>query len=560
MLKHIKVKITLVITLAIILSMGIVTVLSIYSMRQLGLNDSEKILHLLCENGQRNLDSYFIGVERSVDLLSSYVEEDLETTDLEDLDDHVDRVRGIFDNIASQTNGILTYYYRIDPDISRDVKGFWYIDEYGVGFEEHAVTDISSYDTSDMSSLVWFTVPKLYGRAVWLPPYETENLDVYVLSYNVPVYKDGTFIGVIGIEIDYSTMATQVNNIRLYDTGYAFINDDEGNIIYHPYIDVLSLPEDQIPSVPDGLLVEGLSRYTFDGVEKECVCLRLHNGMRLNVCVPLDEINGNWEALLRKTVFSSVFVLIVFVLLALYFSGTLTKPLLELTKAAKQISEGDYGVIIRHQSNDEVGVLARSLDQLVTNLRTSIDRLKEDNMTLEEATIRDSLTGVRNRFALRRDYETFGEKDIHIMMLDIDDFKTVNDTYGHSVGDYLLKKTGDALIDQFGADNSYRYGGDEFLVVYADISETDFKKALAELEQQLNEMYVDDKKLPVHFSAGYVYGKTVLLDDLRLMLRQADELLYEAKSAGKNLFIGKPYNRDYAESIKKKEHDDFRHG
>lgn len=63
----------------------------------------------------------------------------------------------------------------------------------------------------------------------------------------------------------------------------------------------------------------------------------------------------------------------------------------------------------------------------------------------------------------------------------------------------------------------------------------------------------------MHFSAGYVYGKTVLMDDLRLMLRQADELLYEAKNAGKNLFIGKPYNRDYAERIKKKEQDAFRH-
>lgn len=559
MFKHIKVKVTLVITLAIILSMSIVTVLSMYSMRQLGIADSEKILHLMCETGQKNLDSYFISVERSVDLIATYVETDLEDTDLEDLDQHVDRVRDMFENIASQTNGVLTYYYRIDPEVSRDVKGFWCVDEYGAGFEEHTVTDISSYDTTDTSDLVWFTVPKVYGRSVWLPPYETENLDVYVLSYNVPVYKDGQFIGVIGIEIDYTTMATHVNNIRLYDTGYAFIDDEYGNIIYHPYIDVLSLPEDQIPKVPDGLLIEGLNHYTFEGIEKEGVRLKLHNGMFLTVSVPVNEINGNWEALLHKTFYSSIFVLIIFALLALYFSGTLTKPLIELTKAAKKVSEGDYNIIIKHHSNDEIGILSRSFEKLVSNLRTNIERLKEDNMSLEAATIRDSLTGVRNRFALRRDYELFNEKDIHIMMLDIDDFKSVNDNYGHSVGDYLLQKTGDALIDQFGADTCYRYGGDEFLIVYSDISETDFKKALANLEYQLGEIYVDDKKFPVHFSAGYVYGKTVLMDDLRLMLRQADELLYEAKNAGKNLFIGKPYNRDYAERIKKKEHDAFRH-
>ena len=50
---------------------------------------------------------------------------------------------------------------------------------------------------------------------------------------------------------------------------------------------------------------------------------------------------------------------------------------------------------------------------------------------------------------------------------------------------------------------------------------------------QLEEIYLDDKKMPVHFSAGYVYGKSLLQDDLRLMLRAADDLLYKVKENGK---------------------------
>ena len=61
--------------------------------------------------------------------------------------------------------------------------------------------------------------------------------------------------------------------------------------------------------------------------------------------------------------------------------------------------------------------------------------LQEDNLSLEAAIIRDSLTGVKNRFALRRDYDKYFEKDVHLMMIDIDDFKKVNDNYGHSVRD-----------------------------------------------------------------------------------------------------------------------------
>ena len=64
----------------------------------------------------------------------------------------------------------------------------------------------------------------------------------------------------------------------------------------------------------------------------------------------------------------------------------------------------------------------------------------------------------------------------------------------------------------------------------------------------------------VHFSAGYVYGKTVTQDDLRLMLRQADDILYQAKGSGKNTFIGEKYERSYAEKIMKKEEEAFRQG
>ena len=559
-MRHIKTKITLIIIVAIILSMGIVTLLSMDSIKRLGQEDSEQILMLLCETGQKNLDSYFVSVEQSVGLIASYVETDLEQTDIEELPEHVDRVRSIFEDIASKTNGVLTYYYRIDPEVTSDTSGFWYVDTEGTGFVEHAVTDISQYDTADTSDIVWFTVPKVTGEPVWLPPYETENLNVYVLSYNVPVYKNGDFIGVIGIEIDYSTIANQVDNIRLYDTGYAFIIDEDGGIIYHPYLDILTMTPDEIPAVPDGMLSEGVNtRYVFDGVEKQGVCLTLHNGMKLTVSVPVDEINGHWESLVSKTVYASIFVLLIFGLIAMYVSGTITKPLIELTKAAQKVSAGDYDVDISYRSNDEVGILSHAFEDLVTNLRVNVAKLKEDNARLEEASIRDALTGARNRFALRRDYDTYIDKEVHLMMFDIDDFKSVNDGNGHAIGDYLLKKTSDILINNFGKENVYRYGGDEFLIITGDVTEKDFKRILSNLSNELSIISLERKQLPVHFSAGYVYGKISLQEDLRLMLRQADELLYEAKSSGKSMFIGKEFDREYADSIIKRAEDCFRH-
>ncbi len=99
--------------------------------------------------------------------------------------------------------------------MSATVPGFWYTNLDGKDFTEHPVTDISRYDTEDTSQLVWFTVPKKTGSPIWLSPYITDNLDVRVLSFNYPVTYRGRFIGVIGIEIDHTTMAEQVESIRL---------------------------------------------------------------------------------------------------------------------------------------------------------------------------------------------------------------------------------------------------------------------------------------------------------------------------------------------------------
>ena len=87
-----------------------------------------------------------------------------------DLQAHVDKMEVFFGKVARQTNGVLTYYYRIDPSVSDKVDGFWYVDANGNGFVEHEVTDITQYYINDTTQLVWYTIPRASQEAVWLPP------------------------------------------------------------------------------------------------------------------------------------------------------------------------------------------------------------------------------------------------------------------------------------------------------------------------------------------------------------------------------------------------------
>ena len=196
-----------------------------------------------------------------------------------------------------------------------------------------------------------------------------------------------------------------------------------------------------------------------------------------------------------------------------------------------------------------IGRLRRKYAETERMLREQNKDLAEDNQHLEAASMTDDLTGVRNRFALRRDYSRFANRDVHVMMLDLDNFKGINDQFGHTAGDHILKRLSAALADSFGAQWCYRYGGDEFLVILPDVEEGEFLGKLESLKRRVRQIDLDEQRLPVHFSAGYVHGLCELSYDLRLMMHQADSNLYDAKGLGKGCYVGRAFSRAFAEAL-----------
>ncbi len=462
-----RTKITMLTTCITVFAVVVVTVLSVVFIQNTEHRKSDQLLLLLCETGERNLDYYFDSVEKSVRKVATFTERDLDGLDDEHLEKHAERVSQYFDEIANKTNGVLTYYYRIDPGVSDKVKGFWFTNLDGTDFVEHEVTDITQYDTEDTSKLVWFTVPKHTGNPVWLPPYITDNLDVKVISYNIPVYYRGQFVGVIGIEIDHSMMAGQVESIRLYNNGYSFLTDAEGNLMFHPRIDIAQLTEGTAPTIPDGLLSDStFTTYTFDGEEKEAVWLRLGNGMRLYVSVPERETDGDWRQLINTVLIAAAIVLALAILLTRIIMRKITRPLLQLTEAAKKTDNGDYDFTLDYNGKDEVGTLTRTF-------RRMADHMKEHISELNKRVYVDALTSVRNKGAFANYIEELQTKveedpehtEFAIAAFDCDDLKSVNDLYGHEKGDIYLKTSCRMICKVFQHSPVFRIGGDEFAAV-----------------------------------------------------------------------------------------------
>ena len=532
-----KSRITLLTICVTVIAVVAVTTVSVLFITNSEKREAEQTLLLLCETGERNLDYYFNGVEKSIGKVADYANSDLDGLKEDGLDDHVERVREYFDTVANRTSGVLTYYYRIDPDFSTKADGFWYTNLEGDEFTEHEVTDITKYDTNDTSQLVWFTVPKATGEPVWLPPYITDNLDVRVISYNIPIYQRGKFVGVVGIEIDYSTMAEQVESIRLYNNGYAFLTDASGSLIYHPYIDVPALSEDKIPDIPDGLINEStFVTYTYEGVKKEAAWLPLANGMRLTVSAPVDEIDGDWQKLIKEIIMISLVIILVLSLATWLFSSGITKPLQELTAAAMLVEQGNYDFDLEYDGDDEVGRLTSTFRELAGHVREHITDLSKRVYV-------DALTSVRNKGAFSAYLDDLQNKmdnpsenlEFAVCVFDCDDLKTVNDKYGHDKGDIYLKTASRLICRIFQHSPVFRIGGDEFSAV---LHNEDFRNRDELIERFENEKAIINSSTDklweqVHITMGLSVFNPSMDHAIIDTVRRADKDMYGNKRAKK---------------------------
>lgn len=531
-MRSIRAKFILLTLSAIIAALSVATYIGVYSIKTLGKSDADQMLHLKCTTGAMNLETYFDDVERSVETVATLVQDNLETMPDEQFVNEVENVRHLFSKIAHNTNGVLTYYFRVAPEFSKEHSGFWYVKQNGREFQEHEVTDISQYDTNDTSTLVWFTIPKAEKKGVWLPPYHTENLGARVISYNVPVYRHGQFVGVVGIEIDYGTLVSEVEKIKLFENGYAFILDEHSNVIYHPQLDsTLQYGEKIAIDTPDAVKGAQHVQYHFNGIKKEAVWRSLSNGMRLYVTVPWGEINSVWQGLISRTLFASFIILLLASFVMMRFADRITKPLHRLTDAAQQVAVGNYDVVL-DDTDDEIGMLTRTFKGLVENTKANID-------TLNRKVYIDALTAVRNKAG----YGAYMQKiqdlldnsaqkpEFAIGVFDCDNLKYINDFYGHDKGDIYIKKASQLICRTFQHSPVFRIGGDEFAVILENDDFRDREKLFAQFRKERAEIRASAEheweQANISMGAAVYDPETdpAVID----VARRADKTMYENK-------------------------------
>ena len=228
-------------------------------------------------------------------------------------------------------------------------------------------------------------------------------------------------------------------------------------------------------------------------------------------------------------------------------SRMITSPIDKLNKVLGKNKDGEYTKIVLKgdeeieyfatQYNDMIDRITEFTNELEEKVKVrtkEIERQKEELKILSQT---DTLTGIYNRNKLNDIVIQREKYDVmySVIILDIDDFKIINDKYGHNVGDVILKEFAQILKTcTRKSDFLGRWGGEEFLIICSDVEKEQALMIAEEIRKKIeNYVFYNDLKVTASFGVAQ-YMKGISYDELFVL---ADTALYKAKKSGKNKVV-----------------------
>ncbi len=535
MRKSIQTKIIILILVGILFSSFTIGGLGMYSFSRELEKSVVSTMNLTCQEKAEELNSILGRIEQSTEVMAVLSMNHLESIERlqEDVyrDAYVTHLCNAAYNIAINTEGAIGIYLRLNPEIAGSLEGFYWLTDKETGelkIEEN--TDITLYDRNDLEHVGWYYEPVEAGKAIWMDPYENQNIYRTIVSYVIPIYKENELIGIVGMDVDWPYITDMVDEITIYETGYAFLTDENFNIAYGKEFETgtnIAGSFDALQGIEKSELIrtDRVFELSFGENAKVVAFTQLSNGKIMAVIAPRSEISAGFLALVLRILTIVLITGTVFVFITMLIAKSIIRPLKELDKAAQDIAHGNWDVDIHITSDDEVGTLAESFQETARQLKLKINYINNLAFT-------DKLTGIKNSTAYLQEVAFLKndilqkKADFALFVIDANGLKFINDNYGHELGNELIIKVTQMIAEVFGSEQLYRIGGDEFAVIL-------YKGTEAECESyktQFEEIVMQQKgKIWAAASIGYAIYNEKKDTTYEGVFNRADEDMYENK-------------------------------
>lgn len=359
----------------------------------------------------------------------------------------------------------------------------------------------------------------------------------------------GTPVGYVVQELNLSFFEEVRSSAALFNNGTIYILDSNGQMIAAGDAqstrdnyeltpgerdDYLRAWENRDPNARSGILrykARG-QRYMTYYSDFEFTDWR----MLSSVCV--DEVLQTGETLRRLAMLIVAELAVLLAAVRFIVSRSIARPIGHMLKKFQHIRDsGDYSCRMDDLGKNELGVISREINALLTHVESSITRQQQKQDQLRRQAQRDPLTGLFNKEAIGQLLRLELDKGTACLFVDVDDFKEFNTRYGHMGGDRVLCFIAETLSD-FSGGIAGRQGGDEFVAFLRNLPDrAALEKTIQALLDTLNRgVTLEDggAPVPVPCSIG-----AVLTDGgagYEEMVELADRAMYEIKHGGKNGF------------------------
>ncbi len=513
-MKSIQSKILFVVISALLVITAIVTMISVTAAHDIIHRDADRILNNVSQKEAAYINEMLDSFMKSAAIMKHYATSELTDTeslkDAEALKQYTDKIRHMFNEVALNTAGAKAFYLCFAPGITSTTNGFY----------TKLRSDGTFYKLSDEEfaklSLVTPEQAKEYDTelrgvdGIWMEPHPSQFSKETVISYIVPIYHENTFIGILGFNMDFNYLIDRINEITVYEHGYAVLLSEDKASLYNS---------------------EKASDFKGDYTHASTP---LVNGMLLELRAPYKDIQSNIRPMLTYIVLAFSGVLILAILYTIWVTRRIVTPLKNLTAAAATVSSSVQDVDFAVDSKDEVGILSQVLSD-------TYDKIREYSTYINALAYRDSLTGIKNSTAyteaiaklneeINLDNPVFG-----VIVADINNLKKANDTYGHDIGNELIIHAAKILTETFKTSSVYRIGGDEFVVILKGQDLEKYHARMDKMDTAFSADYitVHDDTVPVSIARGVAIFDPTIDRVYTDVFAKADHAMYLNKESMK---------------------------
>ncbi|PXW87242.1 diguanylate cyclase (GGDEF)-like protein [Nitrosomonas sp. Nm84] len=401
----------------------------------------------------------------------------------------------------------------------------------------------------------WPESASIQGNVV-IPPHWNTHYTTATLSISVPVLSiDDYILGALIVTFDLRNIQSSLKDSAKSPPGEVLLLDKDGDIMLASNI-----------LVPDADNPVSLDSKTLQRLQDNPGEFEIFQGLHLQKVIglaytsetpPITIIaSRNYESIYaawiqQRNLFIGLIsaILLIVTTIAFRMGHAIVIPLQRLICATEKIVKGDLNVELTTTQRNEMGQLTLMFNQMTDKLRQNqadIDAastaMKLKNQLLETLSITDSLTGLYNRNKLNLIINdqlaryARNKRPFAVLMIDVDYFKTLNDSLGHIAGDEILTTVAKKIYHCIrSVDFAARYGGDEFILILTETTVDEAVKTAERIRSHVASIYCTaiHETVNVTLSIGIIQSEPEDTS-LTILLSRVDSALYEAKHAGRN--------------------------